>query len=888
MVKQIIIYTQGLKSAETYTIDKKINKKDLNKIGERLINPVTQKFEINQNRIPNKVSNFIEIGFLPGVTDNAGTTAQEFIEDLLKIKFENGEKVYTSKIILGKFNQPEKLINPLIQRQAVNQRLAIPRVKLNIKTKSSTKPKLLALDDRELKVIDNYFKKKKRRPSRIELESLAQTWSEHCQHKIFKSYFEEYIKKATTKINKKICVSVFKDNSGAIEFDKDHLVTYKVETHNSPSALDPFGGAITGIVGVNRDTIGFGLGAKPVINCFGFCLADPVKDKARWIFDGVVKGVNSGGNCSGIPTPQGFLYFDQSYQAKPLVFVGTVGIMPKKQGKRRLDQKQAKVGDYVVMIGGRVGADGIHGATFSSEPLSPDSPAGAVQIGDPITQKKLSDALVKEARDLNLYNSITDNGAGGLSCSVSEMAKESGGFEVDLETVPLKYPGLQAWQIWVSESQERMTLAVPKNKWLRLKNLMEKRGVEATKIGRFTNSGKAVVKYKTKKIMDLSMEFLHNGWPKKQLTFVYKKKTFTEPLRLKTSNLTQELSHLLASLNLCSFEFISRQFDHEVQGGSIIKPLQGLGKVNGETSITRPLLNSKKGVVLAQGLFPQYGLIDPYWMTANSLDMAVKNAVIVGADLNKIVLLDNFCWCSSNEPERLGQLKQAAQACYDFALSYKTPYISGKDSMFNDWQGLDKNKKPIKLSILPTVLISALGIINDVSKAVSMEVKFPGDLVYVLGETKAELGGSEYFKMLGYVGNQVPQVDGIKNNRLYQALAKAIKANLIVSGIGVSRGGLGLALVKSAMAGQLGLQLDLRNIPGNCQQKTEILFSESSGRIVVTINPKNQSNFEKLMGENTFSLIGKVSKEPVIRINNWINLPVKTALLIYKSRFKKF
>ncbi len=381
-------------------------------------------------------------------------------------------------------------------------------------------------------------------PTDIELESLAQTWSEHCKHTIFAAALDEvedglyatYIKGATAAIRAAkgkddFCVSVFRDNSGAIAFDDEYLVTDKVETHNSPSALDPFGGAVTGVVGVNRDAIGCGLGAKPIANRYGFCLAPPddprllFRDKActepllspRRIMDGVIEGVNVGGNCSGVPTPQGFVCFDPRYRGKPLVFAGTVGLMPRTSAGRPSHLKAARPGDVIVMVGGRVGRDGIHGATFSSEALSSGSPATAVQIGDPITQKKFSDAIIKEARDAGLYNSITDNGAGGLSCSVAEMARECGGCVVELDRVPLKYPGLEPWQIWISESQERMTLAVPPDKLDAFTDLMARRGVEAAAIGCFEASGRCRVRWHGAVIMDVDLDFLHDGLPRAQL-----------------------------------------------------------------------------------------------------------------------------------------------------------------------------------------------------------------------------------------------------------------------------------------------------------------------------------------------------------------------------------
>ena len=542
---------------DVYTFDIDLNKKQVSLIIPALGDLVSQK--IDENITPKKFSWAIEVGFLPGVTDNVATSTKEIVEDILKIKFKQGEGVYTSQItfLSGKFSSDDileiasSLYNPLIQRviiKSFNQYkkdkgmgINIPRVKLNKNFKvlkinlniddeeliklgkvgiiddSGTSRGPLALDLTYLKTIKKYFDKKGRQPTDIELETIAQTWSEHCKHTIFANeideikngLFKSHVKAATRKIRKNkgkndFCVSVFTDNSGAIDFDDKYLITHKVETHNSPSALDPFGGSITGIVGVNRDAIGFGMGAKPVANVYGFCLANPknktelfrdskLKQKmlsSKRIMDGVISGVNSGGNQSGIPTSSGFLYFNDDYRGKPLVFCGTVGLIPRKINGKRSDKKRARPGDLVVMVGGRVGKDGIHGATFSSELLDSGSPATAVQIGDPITQKKMSDALIKEARDLGLYRSITDNGAGGLSSSVAEMAKESGGCLIELDKVPLKYSGLEPWQIWISESQERMTLAIPKSKWKNFEKLMKKRGVEASVIGKFTKSGK--------------------------------------------------------------------------------------------------------------------------------------------------------------------------------------------------------------------------------------------------------------------------------------------------------------------------------------------------------------------------------------------------------------
>jgi phosphoribosylformylglycinamidine synthase II len=692
---------------------------------------------------------------------------------------------------------------------------------------------------------------------------------------------------------------VFTDNSGAIVFDDQYLVTHKVETHNSPSALDPFGGALTGIVGVNRDTIGFGLGAKPCINVYGFCVGDPDTDPAlfrgkerqnpvlspRRILDGVVRGVGVGGNCSGIPTPQGFVYFDNHYGGKPLVFAGTVGIMPRERDGRKLFEKRAKAGDLVVVVGGRVGKDGIHGATFSSEALDPASPVTAVQIGDPITQKKFSDVIVKEARDRGLYRSITDNGAGGISCSVAEMAKECNGCRVTLDCVPLKYPGMAPWEIWISESQERMTLAVPPEHIASFMELMQRRDVEATVIGEFTDSGRCIVEYHKNVVMDIELAFLHDGLPKKHLKTTYTKKVFPEPDTSCPEHLDRTFRSMLQRRNICSKEYITLQYDHAVQGGHVLGPVQGKGRVQAVSSLTKVVPGSKKGVGLSQGMFPSYSEIDPYLMACAGIDTAIRGLIALGIPLDQIAILDNFCWCSSDEPERLGQLKLAARGCYDAATAFGTPFISGKDSMYNDFSGFDARNKSVKISVPPTLLISSIGVHGDVTKAVSMDAKIDGDLAYVIGETTGELGGSEYFAHLGFVGNSVPGLDAAALKERYGRMTDAIRHELVASAFPVTLGGLGIALAKVAIAGRLGMDI---TIPAG-MRPDHYLFSESLGRFVVTIAPDNKRAFERALG-NDAHLLGRVRGKSlrITQETTLVDLPVNELEADYKAPFGRY
>ena len=951
----------NLKIAEVYNISKNLNEGKFAKATKLLCNPISQ-LQIHAKNIKTILKKYgqfkrvIEVSYLPGVTDNVGHTAEEMIKENLKnvtTSFSVG-----SSLLFFLDTKDKKIIeavaaeesNPLIHQisffrfseyikilqsnKKINFNVKLPKktyIKKNINLevsdevialigkqgileKNKSRRGTLGLDVESLRAIQKYFSKKKRQPTDVEIETLAQTWSEHCKHKIFSSSIDEikkgifniYIRGATQKIirkrNDKFCVSLFSDNAGAIGFNDEWLVCHKVETHNTPSALDPFGGAITGIVGVNRDCLGFGKGAKPIANTYAFYFSYPHKKynlfrqknkkspmlPSRLIAKGVINGVRVGGNCSGIPTPQGTIYFHDDYAGKPLVFCGTVGLIPRKIKGKLSHIKQAQPGDHILMVGGRVGKDGIHGATFSSEELDPNSPVTAVQIGDPITQKKFSEVIIRELRQQDLYSSITDNGAGGLSSSVGEMAKESGGFIVDLEKVPLKYKGLYPWEIWISESQERMTLAVHSKNVKKVISIFSKRGVEATSIGKFTKNKRAIVRYNNKDVMNMEMAFLHEGYPKLKLSTQKTKNVFIKKSKIKKHNYKIELLNLLASPNLCSKEFISTQYDHEVQATSIIKPLQGKGRVFGDATAIKPLFTSSKSIALSQAAFPRYANLDAYKMAACSIDTALRNLIVLGADINKVALLDNFCWCSPDEKERLYQLKRAAEACHDYALAYLTPFISGKDSMYNDFVGFNGKNKKIKISIPPTLLISSIGIVKSFEDLTSISPS-SNDLIYLIGETKEELGGSEYGNMYGYDNTYVPKVDSKKALQKYKTFSKANKQKLISSAISVHMGGLGVALSKMAIASQLGLQINLSKI--NSFGSSNTLFSESQSRILISIKPSNKKTVEKLFANLPLTKIGKCISNKILSIylseNDSIEVSIDEITKAYKSNIKQ-
>ncbi len=891
----------------------------------------------------------IEVGFRPGVTDNEGKIAKEALELIIGRKAADEEGVYTSSqyLVRGEMNreQAEKLAtgllaNDLIQRTLVATReemerfwqakegpvYAIPRVQaegeivvkeMDLSAMSDdeliqlSRDGVLALNLKEMKTIRDYFARPEVIEERkkvglgpkvtdVELEALAQTWSEHCKHKIFNalityvdedgsvvledSLFDTYIRGGTEEIRKRLgkddwCLSVFKDNAGVIKFNDKYGVAFKVETHNSPSALDPYGGALTGIVGVNRDPFGTGMGAKLVFNTDVFCFGPPDYKgdlpkgllHPKRIFEGVREGVEHGGNQSGIPTVNGSILFDERYLGKPLVFCGTGGVLPMEVCNRPGYEKKAQPGDAVVMCGGRIGKDGIHGATFSSEELHEGSPATAVQIGDPITQKKMTDFLLK-ARDLCYYNSITDNGAGGLSSSVGEMAEEAGGFELHLDRAPLKYPGLQPWEILLSEAQERMTVAVPSDRLEAFLELARKMDVEATVLGTFTDSGKFHCLYEGKTVAYMDMDFVHNGVPRLELKAVWQHPEHEEPVFEEPSDLGKELKTILARYNVCSKEYVVRQYDHEVQGGSVVKPMVGRWCDGpGDAAVLRPDLETYEGLVVSHGICPRYSDIDTYDMVCCAVDEAVRNAIAVGADPARMAGLDNFCWCDPVQSEKtpdghykLAQLVRANRALYEICTAYGVPCISGKDSMKND-----ANIGGVKISIPPTLLFSLIGRMDDVRKAITMDVKAPGHLVYVLGTTYEELGGSEYFASKGFVGNRVPQVRIKEARSRYAALHNAINKGLVASCHDCSDGGLAVALAESAFAGGFGMEIDLDLVPADSIDRTDyLLFSESQSRFVVTVATEKKKEFEDEMAGTVTALVGETTRDQALTITH--------------------
>ena len=892
----------------------------------------------------------LEVGFRPGVTDNEGRTARDTAAMVLR-RPRAELSVYTAiqYRIQSSAQRPlslqdvervarDLLCNELIQRYRIKSAAEwavepgfaplaaqvtgavcdeVGVVALSAMSDEEllrvSRDNTLALSLDEMRTVRAYFQhpeiKAERAalslpadPTDAELEVLAQTWSEHCKHKIFASriryenaetgltedvdnLYKSCIRDATANIRARLgardfCKSVFKDNAGVVSFIGGYDACIKVETHNSPSALDPYGGALTGIVGVNRDPMGTGMGAELVCNTDVFCFASPFHNEAlpprllhpRRVLEGVRQGVEDGGNKSGVPTVNGSLVFDERFLGKPLVYCGTVGIIPTKVNGKPGWQKQAMPGDFIVMAGGRIGKDGIHGATFSSEELHEGSPATAVQIGDPITQRKMYDCIMR-ARDLGLYNAITDNGAGGLSSSVGEMAEDTGGCLLDLSRAPLKYDGLRPWEILISEAQERMTLAVPPEKLTQFLELAKAMDVEATPLGQFTDTGYFHITYGKKIVAHLEMDFMHGGVPQLQLEARWERPQLPDS-RVEVADVEQGafLQRMLGRLNICSKEYIVRQYDHEVRGGSAIKPLVGVKRDGpSDAGVIRPVLESDAGLVIAHGICPKFSDFDTYWMMANAMDEAIRNAVAVGADPDRLAGVDNFCWCdpvlsekTPDGPYKLAQLVRACKALSHFALAFGVPCVSGKDSMKNDYTGGGS-----KISIPPTVLFSVLGVIDNVTRTQTSDFKKAGDLLYILGGTRREMAGSEAAQELKLACNTVPTVEVASALPRYRALHRCIYERAVTACHDLSDGGLAVAVAEMCIGGRLGASLNLNKVPTlESMNASEVLYSESASRLLVSVRPDMASFFEAQMHDSICARLGEVTNDSHLTVSS--------------------
>jgi phosphoribosylformylglycinamidine synthase len=738
----------------------------------------------------------------------------------------------------------------------------------------------LALSLPEMRSVKQHYLQLKRTPTDIELQTIGQTWSEHCYHKIFKgiilnsnedilveNLLKNYIAKATTSLNPSWCFSVFEDNAGIINFDDEYGIAVKVETHNHPSAIEPFGGAATGTGGVIRDVLG--VWGDPIactdVLCFG-PLDYPVNalptgiKHPRYIYRGVVAGIGHYGNNIGIPTVNGAIFFEEGYVGNPLVYCGCIGMLPL-----HLYVKDTQPGDAILLVGGRTGKDGIHGVTFASVELTENAEESrpAVQIANPIEEEKIRRAIIR-VRDQGLASSITDLGGGGLSSAVCEMAHRAQcGFQLSLDQVPLKTPSIEPWEIWISESQERMLLSVRQENIQRVIEIFTEEQVLATCLGRFTRNHTSNISYAGVIVACLDLHFLFNA-PQRRLIADWKQTITKEPSVRQPSNLANLLLKLLAQPNITSREAVIRTYDHEVLGNTALKPLQGRYSGPNNAAVIKPLPHSWKGIVISCGMKPRFGLIDPYWMAAASIDEAIRNNISVGG--RRIALLDNFCWGNPEKPDRLGGLVRAARACYDFASALETPFISGKDSLYNE--------SPLG-PVMPSLLITAIGIVPDVRKIISTRLKAAGNQLYVIGVTRPELGGSEYYRLHKVLGNRVPVVDSTAMKNQMVAIAEAIDQQLVVACHDLSEGGLSVAAAEMALAGDLGLKINLSKIPEvECSRDDTLLFSETNSRFLIEVPEHATKQFKNCFKKCVYSRIGQVTTDPHLIIHGRIKTKI--------------
>ncbi|MBW2317340.1 MAG: phosphoribosylformylglycinamidine synthase [Deltaproteobacteria bacterium] len=961
---------RSVRTINILTIDIELRKDQLEALRQEIFtNPVSQISSYDPLDI--EFDWTLWIGYRPGVRDNPGSTAVEAVQDFFGLHIKSHEGIYTSKryalkgdkLSLKEADQiaRELLANDTIQQWKVFSKddwnpnegagIIIPRVRLDHKPTVTSvaidtnetlmrisDQRNLALNPNDIPTIRAYYLKEdvtaERKtlglsaPTDIELEYISQARSDHCNHNTFKGLFRYLdletgecrevndlfstcVETPTLEIKKKKpwVISVLWDNAGVGRFNDDYYYVITGETHNSPSNMEAYGGAITGIVGVYRDPMGTGKGSKLVAGMYGYCVGPrnydgPLKPRLhpKRLLDGVIEGVRDGGNKSGIPTPYGQVWFDKGYLGKCLVFVTAIGLMPSQIKGIPCEEKTTSAGQLIVMCGGRVGKDGIHGVTAASEGFSAHTPAGHVQIGDPYTQKKMQDFLL-EARDQSLIAFITDNGGGGLSSSIGESARFSNGCVVELEKVPLKYEGLDQWEIWVSESQERMTVAVEPEHLEKFMALSEKHAVESTVIGRYTDSGKLHITYNDKTCAYVDLDLLSHQFPQWEFDAEWippKLRGLVEPVLEEPKEASALLLAMLARPNICSKEWIVRQYDHEVQGTSVIKPLVGKARdINSDGVVIRPDLKSTQGLAMAQALLPTYSNIDTYDMVACTIDEAVRRVVAVGGNPNHVGGVDNFCWPSvgydpNDNPDgkyKAAQLVRANWALRDLCRAYELPLLSGKDSMYVDGRLRGPFGETHKVSALPTLQFSCISVVGDITQCITMDAKVAGDLVYVVGKTRDELGASEYYEHFGYVGLNLPKVKPASFMKCYNALSRAVRKELIASCHGIYRGGLGIHLAMVAMAGELGVAVDLSGVPKTGAEKDHtILYSETPGRFIVTVDPGDRSAFESTMDNIPCACIGTVCESPDFHVNGLdgnplIRLPVSELKKAWKETF---
>ncbi len=855
-----------------------------------LFEEITQEHSLNK-KIYNDSSTTIEVAYKPGVMNPEVASIIKIAKDL-KINVSAADSSW-EYVIFGNITKEEKsqIISKLLVNETVEMVVAQKPTSLLIggsQQKTKTIPirtlsddKLMSLSkDRlflnleEMKIIQEYFKKIDRDATDVEVEILAQTWSEHCVHKTFKAKLVVDGKekrplitriKETAKYNSKIIVSAFVDNSGVIDFFDGYSICGKCETHNSPSAIEPYGGAMTGSGGVFRDILGTGKGAKVLISTDIFCFAPPNLKQSElppgclapeYLLRKVVYGVRDYGNRVGIPTNNGSIHFHKDFRAKPTVAVGAYGLIKTKDAKKQ----EPLPGDLIVTLGGRTGRDGIHGATFSSAEMTDRTinvSGSAVQIGNAIEEKRTIDLILTLSKE-GLIRAITDCGAGGFSSAVGEMAKETGA-TVNLENVPLKYPNLAPWEIFLSESQERMVIALEPNNLKRLKVLAQIYNVEIAVFGKFDNTKRLKVFYKKEKVCDLDMHFMHDGLPQRTMVATTNKKDTKVQEPSSPKNLENTFIQILSHGNVCSKESIVRMYDHNVGGNNALHPFSGVNYDGpNDGAIVKPFLNKNYGLATAHGLNPQMVKIDPYWGSIWAITEAVSNYIAIGGDLKTAALMDNFIWPFPDE-ESLADLDKAVDACCEMAKILNMPFVSGKDSLSSTYRYKDGKV----LKIPPVVLISVFGKIKQVNQTISADIKSTNSTLVLIGKTDFNnLGGTTYFDVTKSKST-VPKVDIDSLSKVISSVTKAIKSGQILSVHDISEGGIGSAIAEMCFGGDCGAVLDLSKID-KLRREDFILFSETPGTFLAEV--ENEKTAKKLFTKVPYKIIGKTQREKIIEI----------------------
>ena len=913
-----ITSVKKVRVVKIFKLEGSLLKKELQTIiDEVLVESFWQNYAINSSVIQSDDAHTVEIARKPGVMDTETESLMKAVSDLgiKKVKMAGTGKKY---IFTGKLSPKqltfitEKILMNKIVDRVVRQRektliVGSKRTPTQIiRIRSMNKDELMQLsrdklwlNSLEMQEIQNYFKKARRDPTDVEIEILAQTWSEHCSHKTFnaeltidgvkKSSLMSRLKNATKKLDKKWYLSVFKDNAGVIELDRDFGICGKVETHNSPSAIEPYGGAMTGSGGVFRDIMGCGLGSKVLISTDMFCVGEPdLKGEdvpggcihPKKLLKEVVRGVRDYGNRMGIPTNNGSVHFHKDYRAKPSIIVGAYGIIPKKH----VNKKALRVHDAIITIGGKTGRDGIHGVTFASGSMTANTEStssSAVQIGNAIEEKRMFDAIL-ECRDKGLLRFAQDCGGGGYSSAIGEIAEKTG-VNIHLDRIPLKYPGLASWEIWISESQERMVVVVAPKDIEKVIQICKNFNVDARVLGEITDTKRLRLYYQNKLECDLDMNFLHDGCPITKKTGKYVPSSFSEPVFAEPKNYNAILKKLLASWDICSKEPIVRQYDHEVQGTSVLKSFTGpQADVPNDASVIAPLLGKKTGMAVSHGMFPIFNRIDPYWGAAGAIDEAVRNMVAVGVNPAKIALIDNFIWPTPEERE-LGDLDRSVDACVDVSIGLRMPFVSGKDSLSSTYKATDGSV----IKIPPTLCISAFAPIKNIDRTISSDFKGVGNEIYIISQTKPELGGSAYYALKNNVGNSVPKYNAKGSLKKYKKIYQAIQNKYIISAHDCSEGGIAVALSEMCF-GSLGAQVDISKIPHEGEMRADqLLFSESHGRLIVEVPKECTHDFEKHMSGISFAHIGTVTKKSNVHVSFKNKKLIECSVVELKHAWKK-